>query len=112
MTRTRPALREPTYFILASLIDGPLHGYGIIKRAETLSGGRVRLAAGTLYGALDRLMADELVEEQGREVVEGRERRYYALTEIGHGVLAEEARRMAASSQAVLVRLDAARGTA
>jgi DNA-binding PadR family transcriptional regulator len=108
----RPALREPTYFILASLIDGPLHGYGIIKRADTLSEGRVRLAAGTLYGALDRLMADGLVEERGREVVDGRERRYYALTEAGHGVVAEEARRMAASSQAVLVRLDAVRGTA
>jgi PadR family transcriptional regulator len=73
MTHTRPALREPTYFILASLIDGPLHGYGIIKQAEQLSGGRVRLAAGTLHGALDRLMADGLVEEQGREVVDGRE---------------------------------------
>ena len=43
--------REPTYFILASLIDGPLHEYGIIKQAELLSDGRVRLAAGTLYGA-------------------------------------------------------------
>jgi len=73
---------------------------------------RVRLAAGTLYGALDRLMADGLVEEQGREVVDGRERRYYALTDAGHGVVAEEARRMAASSQAVLVRLDAVRGMA
>ena len=109
---TRPALREPTYFILASLIDGPLHGYGIIKRAEALSDGRVRLAAGTLYGALDRLMDDGLVEEQGREVVEGRERRYYVLTESGQIVLADEARRMAASSQAVLVRLDTVRGMA
>jgi DNA-binding PadR family transcriptional regulator len=112
MARTRPALREPTYFILASLIDGPLHGYGIIKQAELLSDGRVRLAAGTLYGALDRLMADGLVEERGREVVEGRERRYYALTDAGHAVLAEEAQRLAASSRAVLLRLDAVRGMA
>ena len=48
-------MREPTYFVLASLLDGPLHGYAIIKRAEDMSGGRVRLATGTLYTALDRL---------------------------------------------------------
>ena len=44
-----------SYFILAALLDGPRHGYGIIKQAAELSDGRVRLAAGTLYGALDRL---------------------------------------------------------
>jgi PadR family transcriptional regulator, regulatory protein PadR len=48
-------MREPTYFVLASLLDGPLHGYAIIQRSEELSGGRVRLATGTLYTALDRL---------------------------------------------------------
>ena len=37
---------------------GPLHGYAIMKRAEELSGGRVRLATGTLYTALDRLTAE------------------------------------------------------
>ena len=40
-------MREPTYYLLASLLDGPLHGYAIIKSAEGLSGGRVRLTAGT-----------------------------------------------------------------
>ena len=39
-------MREPTYYTLAALLDGPLHGYAIIKRAAELSGGRVRLAAG------------------------------------------------------------------
>ena len=45
-------LRESTYFILAALLDGPRHGYAIVKEVEQLSGGRVRLSAGTLYGAL------------------------------------------------------------
>jgi hypothetical protein len=49
-------LSESTYFVLASLIDGPLHGYGIIKRATEISDERVRLTAGTLYGALERLL--------------------------------------------------------
>jgi DNA-binding PadR family transcriptional regulator len=109
---TKTALREPTYFVLASLLDGPLHGYGIIKRAEELSGGRVRLAAGTLYGALDRLGTEGLVSEAGRERVEGRERRYYALTDHGRAVLAGEAERMAAASRAVMTRLEVAGGTA
>jgi hypothetical protein len=50
-------VRAPTYFVLASLLDGPLHGYAIIQRGEQPSGGRVRLAIRTLYTALDRLTA-------------------------------------------------------
>ena len=46
-------MAEPTYFVLASLLDGPLHGYAIIRRAEELSAARVRLAAGTSYTAPD-----------------------------------------------------------
>ena len=49
------ALTESTYYILLSLYK-PLHGYGIMQRAGELSGGRVRLAAGTLYGALNALV--------------------------------------------------------
>jgi Transcriptional regulator PadR-like family len=53
----RAQMREPAYLVLASLPAGPRHGYAIIQRAEHLSGGRVRLATGTLYTALDRLTA-------------------------------------------------------
>lgn len=42
---------EPTYFVLVSLLDGPLHGYAIIQRSGELSGGRVRLALDTLLAA-------------------------------------------------------------
>ena len=55
-------MREPTYFVLASLLEGPLHGYAIIKRTEDMSAGRVRLATGTLYTALDRLTAEGYVQ--------------------------------------------------
>ena len=51
----QPALTEAVYYILLSLLH-PLHGYGIMQNAEQLSGGRVRLAAGTLYGALNTLL--------------------------------------------------------
>ena len=46
-----PALTEAVFYILLAL-HAPLHGYGIMQRVEAMSAGRVRLAAGTLYGAL------------------------------------------------------------
>ena len=55
-------MREPTFYVLTALLRGPLHGYAIMKRAEELSGGRVRLATGTLYTALDRLTAEGHVQ--------------------------------------------------
>jgi PadR family transcriptional regulator, regulatory protein PadR len=100
MTRSS-AMREPTYFVLASLLGGPLHGYAIIKRAEELSGGRVRLATGTLYTALDRLTADGHVQLVSEETVGGRVRRSYGLSEDGSAALRAEAQRMAEAARIV-----------
>jgi DNA-binding PadR family transcriptional regulator len=97
-------MREPTYFILAALQAEPLHGYAIIKRAEELSRGRVRLATGTLYTALDRLTGEEYVHIAKEEVVNGRARRYYALTPSGRAALHAEAVRMAESARIVTDR--------
>jgi DNA-binding PadR family transcriptional regulator len=98
-------MREPTFFILASLTGGPSHGYGIIREAADLSDGRVRLTAGTLYGALERLAAERLVEPDREEVVNGRRRRYYRLTGAGERALAEEADRMRSAAAAAEERL-------
>ena len=87
-------MREPTYYILTPLLAEPLHGYGIIKRADELSDGRVRLAAGTLYGALDRLVESGDITVEREEEVNGRRRRYYRITEKGVGAVAAEVRRM------------------
>jgi DNA-binding PadR family transcriptional regulator len=94
MVRASGSLSPPSYFILAALLDGPLHGYGIIKQAAELSDGRVRLTAGTLYGALDRLAEEGLILADRQEVVEGRTRRYYRLTDDGVQALHREAARM------------------
>lgn len=80
--------------MLLALTEGPRHGYAIITAVRELSDGRVRLGAGTLYGALDRLTGDGLVSVAKEEVVNGRNRRYYQLTEDGHTVLAEETARL------------------
>lgn len=94
-------MQQPTYFTLAALLDGPLHGYAIISRAAELSGGRVRLTAGTLYGALDRLSGEGLVEATGQEIVDGRARRYYRLTGAGREALEAEAQRLAQAAAVV-----------
>lgn len=95
---------EPTYFVLASLLDGPLHGYAIIQRTAALSAGRVQLATGTLYTALDRLSAQGHVELVREEIVNGRARRSYGLTSSGADALRAEASRMAAAARLVTNR--------
>jgi DNA-binding PadR family transcriptional regulator len=97
-------MRVPTYYLLATLLDGPLHGHGIIKRAEEISDGRVRLAAGTLYAALDRLAGECLIEAVREETVNGRLRQYYALTPSGMTAIRAEADRMAKAARLVTAR--------
>jgi PadR family transcriptional regulator, regulatory protein PadR len=83
MSRSTMAMQTPTYFVLASMLGGPLHGSAIIERVAAMSDGRVRLMTGTLYGALHRLMAEGLVRRAGEETLGGRVRRSYALTPSG-----------------------------
>jgi PadR family transcriptional regulator len=106
------AMQEATFLILTALADGAQHGYGIITDVRDISGGQVKLRAGTLYTALDRLRADELITVDREEVVGGRLRRYYRLTPAGTKVLADEAARLQAHAAAALTRLNLARGMA
>jgi DNA-binding PadR family transcriptional regulator len=94
-------LRPASYFVLASLLDGPLHGYAIASRAEELSGGEVRLTAGTLYGALERMSGQGLVQADREETVDGRLRRYYRLSDEGRDKVLQEADRLAAAAKVV-----------
>jgi PadR family transcriptional regulator PadR len=93
--------RPASYFVLASLLDGPLHGYAIAARAEQLSEGEVRLTAGTLYGALERMAGQGLVQVDREETVEGRLRRYYRLSDQGREAVVHEADRLAAAARVV-----------
>lgn len=87
-------MRQPTFLILTALATGPLHGYGIMRAVEELSGGEVSLRPGTLYAALDRLVVEEVLMVEGEEVVDGRVRRYYRLTDRGVEALATEVDRL------------------
>lgn len=100
-------LRPPSYFALASLIDGPLHGYAIVRRARELSDERVRLSTGTLYALLERAIGEELVSAGEPYMEGGRQRRDYALTPAGRTALELETKRMASAAQVVSARLRA-----
>ena len=101
-----PALTEAVYYILLSLMQ-PLHGYGIMQNVEQLSGGRLRLAAGTLYGAISSMLdkgwitaldgaADSrkkeyVITERGREVLRAEYARLKELVSNGRAALEMEA---------------------
>lgn len=95
-------LREPTFFILLSLVPAENHGYAILKEVETLSEGRVRLSTGTLYEALSRLREQGLVErlESTDEGGPGKPRKIYQLTALGRQVIEAEAARLQALAAA------------
>jgi DNA-binding PadR family transcriptional regulator len=86
-------MRGPTYLILTAMAAGPQHGYAMIEDVRQTSAGEVRLHAGTLYAALDRLRTAGLIEVDREEIVQSRLRRYYRLTGLGARRLAEETQR-------------------
>ena len=99
---TQAALTEAVYYILLSLVT-PRHGYGIMQEAERMSSGRVKLAAGTLYGALNGLLdrgwiravpgaddsrrKDYALTDKGKEALEGELDRLKELVDNGESVL-------------------------
>jgi DNA-binding PadR family transcriptional regulator len=93
------------FFVLTALADGPRHGYGIVREVAELSQQRVQLKIGSLYGVLDRLSADGLIEPDREEAHDGRLRRYFRLTRDGRQALAEEADLRAATARVVRLRL-------
>ena len=105
-------MQEATFLILTALAARSQHGYGIITDVEEISTGRVRLRAGTLYSALDRLRVDELITLDHEEIVDGRLRRYYSLTPNGSQQLAAEADRIRSNATIAFARLGIASGTA
>lgn len=83
------------FAVLLALADGDKHGYAIMKQARTAEGGGVQMGPGTLYGTLDRLMRDGLVEESGMS--DDERRRYYRLKARGRAALAAELERLRAA---------------
>jgi len=98
-------MQEPTFLILTALADGAQHGYGIMTDVTRISDGRLKLRAGTLYAALDRLLGEGIVAVDREEIAAGRLRRYYRLTPAGAELLAAEAARLSANARVAAARL-------
>ena len=85
-----PALTEPVYYILLSLLQ-PMHGYGIMQNVKTITNGRVMIGAGTLYGALSTLQAKGFITEHDSSEPGKKE---YIITQQGRTVLKNEIERL------------------
>jgi DNA-binding PadR family transcriptional regulator len=83
-------LTESTYYIMVALVE-PLHGYGVMQRVEVMSEGAVKIGPGTLYGALQALEKEGLIDKAGEE----ERRKMYALTSKGRKVLRLQIDRLA-----------------
>ena len=91
-------LTTAVFHILVALADGEAHGYAIMQAVSEKTMGVVRMGAGTLYGAINRLLKDGIVEESDERpdpTMDDSRRRYYRLTNFGARVLAAETQRMA-----------------
>ena len=107
--KTDPKSAQPlstaAQYILLALAREDLHGYGIIREVEQLSKGRVRLRAGTLYGALERLAGDGWVEVDGVSQDGGPPRTDYRLTAAGRRRLEAELDRLEGNVKMARARL-------
>lgn len=98
-------MREPTFWVLTVLAAGRRHGYALMQETRELSEGRVDLKVATLYAALERLGTQGLVAVDGDEVVDGRLRRYFRLTDAGASALDEQVGRFEANARQARARL-------
>ena len=84
-------LTETAYYVLLAVKE-PAHGYVIMQKVEELSDGQVRLAAGTLYGAVENLMKKGLITSVPSEDVR---RKVYTISDKGEQILWADYQRMA-----------------
>lgn len=84
------SITENEYYVLSALQRNPLHGYGIKKEVESMTGGKKELSMASVYGSLHRLFVNNLVERKGDKVTEDRRvQRIYQITPIGVAALCE-----------------------
>lgn len=90
-------LDRKTHYILLALSARDLHGSGIARAVLEETGGELRLWPATLYGTLELMVRDGLIEEleDGERPAESEKRRYYRITRLGEKALARETERLA-----------------
>lgn len=90
MEKENEPLTESCFYILLCLYKGHNHGYGIMQQSAVMTNGRVKIGAGTMYGAFSNLRKKNYIIEHG----EDDRRKSYALTDVGREVLRKELERL------------------
>jgi PadR family transcriptional regulator PadR len=104
-------MQDPTFWILVSLLQGEAHGYAITQRTLELSG-ELKLSAGTLYTALERLLGEGLIEKTREAIENGRARHYYELRPEGRRAIEAEIKRRDTVSRIAKAQLKLSGGVA
>lgn len=96
MPRSTKPLPAASLHIVLALLGGEIHGYALMRRVHELSDGAVTMGPGTLYGTLNRLVADGLVVEttDRADRTDNERRRYYELTSAGRSTATAELARL------------------
>jgi len=96
MPRSQKPMPPASLHVVLALLDGELHGYALMTRVAELSDGAVRMGPGTVYGTINRLLADGMIEETADRVArdDSEGRRYYRLTSSGRVAAVEELTRL------------------
>lgn len=90
-------LSLPVFHMLLSLLDGERHGYALKRAILQRTGGKLNLASGALYGSINRMLDEGLIEESGERPdphLDDERRRYYRITALGRRVVAAEVLRL------------------
>lgn len=85
-------LTEALFYILLA-VRKPNHGYGITQEVEELTGGRVTLGPGTLYGAIQSLVKKDWIRIYSEDT-ESRKKKEYIITDEGRAVFETEKARL------------------
>jgi DNA-binding PadR family transcriptional regulator len=94
VTRKPKPLPGASLHLVLALLDGEQHGYALMRRVAEISDGAWQMGPGTLYGTLNRLVDDGLIEETRVDRDESERRRYYALTTAGREIATTELERL------------------
>lgn len=94
MSRSGKPLPGASLYLVLALLDGEQHGYALMGRVAELSDGAWRMGPGTLYGTLNRLVSDGLIEETRVDREGPERRRFYVLTAAGRSVATQELARL------------------
>lgn len=90
-------LSLPVFHILLSLTEGERHGYALKRAILLKTGGKLNLASGALYGSINKLLEQGLIEESDERPdphLDDERRRYYGITPLGRRVVEAEALRL------------------